>query len=111
MFRQYEISIVIDKNDQKISYDIPTKFGCTISEPSNWIERGLTEDRGLTFVDQKGEEIDSSVFKHQPYFNPHSEKMDKEAEEIKDFVYSSLLEHFPFGTDEVKVLVSENNSL
>jgi hypothetical protein len=37
--------------------------------------------------------------------------MDKEAEEIKDFVYSSLLEHFPFGIDEVKVLVSENNSL
>ena len=111
MFRQYEISIVIDKNDPEISYDIPTKFGCTISEPSNWVERGLTEERGLTFVDQKGEEIDSIVFKHQPYFNPRNEKMDKEEEEIKDFVYLSLLEHFPFGIDEVKVLVSENNSL
>ena len=111
MFRQYDISIVIDKSAPEIGYDIPAKFGCTISEPSNWIERGLTEERGLTFVDQKGEEIDSSVFKHQPYFNPHNEKMEKEAEEIKDFVYSSLLEHYQFGVDEVKVLVSESSSL
>ena len=111
MFRQYDISIVIEKSDPEVSYDIPTKFGCSISDPSNWIERGLTEERGLTFVDEKGEEINSPVFKHQAYFNPHNETIDAEAEEIKDFVYSSLLEHFPFGIDDVKVLVSENNSL
>ena len=111
MFRQYDISIVIDKDAPEIGNDIPTKFGCTISEPSNWIERGLTEERGLTFVDQKGEEIDSSIFKHQPYFNPHQDKKDKEEEEIKDLVYSTLLEHYPFENDDVKVLVSENSSL
>jgi hypothetical protein len=111
MFRRYNISIIIDENAPLVGYNIPTEFGCTISEPSNWVERGLTEERGLTFIDQTGEEINSLIFKHQPYFNPHNEEMIKEEEEIRDLVYSSLNEHCPLGTEDVKVLVNEYNNL
>jgi hypothetical protein len=37
--------------------------------------------------------------------------MIKEEEEIRDLVYSSLNEHCPLGTEDVKVLVNEYNNL
>jgi hypothetical protein len=111
MFRRYNISIIINENAPQIASNFPMEFGCTISDPSNWIERGLTEERGLTFVDPAGEEITSPIFKHQPYFNLRNEKEIKEKEEIKALIYSSLREHYSLGTDEVSVVVEEYTSL
>ena len=112
MFRRYKILITVDGKDvPEIGDKIPTEFGCTISEPSNWIERGATEDRGLTFTDEKGDEINSSVFKHQHLFNPGSENILKESQEITDLIYLALLENFQLEVTEVKVVVNEDDSL
>ena|ERR1700730_14668392 len=111
MFRRYKISITVDKEIPEIENQIPAELGCTISDPSNWIERGSTEERGLTFTNKKGDEIDSPIFQHQHFFNPGNDKKLKENEEISGLIYSALLENFQLETTEVKVVVNEDDSL
>ncbi len=83
-------------------------FGCSVTEPSNWLPYGTTKERGLTFLDKAGKELISSVFKHQSYFNLLSEKTLSEKNEIKELVYSSILEHYCIKADELTINVMED---
>ena len=94
-----------------LAQEVPKEFGCTISDPSNWLEYGATKERGLTFIDKLGKELDSGIFKHQSYFHLLPEDADDEKEEIYQLVYHALSEHFPFQDDEVRIVVNEYNRL
>jgi len=107
MFRRYTISIeVVD--DASVELDgLERVLGCSISEPSNWVEYGSTTERGLTFLDRKGNELSSPVFQHQPYFPSSQHDRRSESDEIKHFVYEALSKHYPVTPAVVKVRVDE----
>ncbi len=111
MFRRYKISISVKEDAAQLADNIPKEFGCSISEPSNWIQRGTTTERGLTVLNGKGTEIKSFIFKHQPFFNPDTERTLKEENEIETFVYESLAEHYSLETGQVKIVVKKDTKV
>ena len=111
MFRRYTIDIEINEAAATNAVGVVKRFGCSVSEPSSWVEYGTTKERSLTFLDQNGQELNSSVFPHQPYFNSLADKMETEIDEIKEFIYSKLSEHFHLAPDNVEITVAEYSRL
>ncbi len=111
MFRRYTIHIEINESAVENKQEIITMLGCSVSEPSNWVEHGSTKERGLTFLDKDGNELESVVFQHQSYFNSLKEKTGSEANEIKELIYALLFEHYQINRTDVGITVSEYNRL
>lgn len=109
MFRRYIITIEVNNAAVEHLRDIEKVFGCSISEPSNWVEYGSTKEKGLTFLDKNGHELASPVFIHQPYFPPTKNNAEAEADEIKQFVLDALARHYPITLADVKIKVVEYN--
>lgn len=71
------------------------------------MEYGATKERGLTFLDKDGKELDSVVFKHQQYFNSLNDKTISEKSEIKELVRQVLFKHYHLNSEDVSVTVVE----
>jgi len=107
MYRKYNIAIQLNTEPNVDNDELLKIFGCSISEPSNWVDYGTTRERGLTFLDKNGKELDSIVFEHQPYFNSVDEKNVSEKDEIKELIYQFLLKHYHIQPGDIIVKVSE----
>jgi hypothetical protein len=103
MFRRYIISIITKTNAPELTSDVLNDFGCSVSEPSNWLALGTTTARGLTFLDKAGKELNSALFKHQPYFNIEKDESITEKEEISSLIYDTLMEYYQLDATEVMV--------
>jgi len=110
MFRKYTISIISKDDAPEIADNVLKEFGCSVSEPSNWLTPGLTTERGLTFITKRGKELDSFIFRHQPYFNPETDRKVPEEKEIEALIYSALFEYYQLEKSEIKVMVSESGN-
>jgi hypothetical protein len=102
--RKYIISIIDQKKAPQIADNIPKDFGCVVSEPSSWLTPETLE-KGLTFLDKKGNLLHSSIFKHQAYF--HADIAASEERGIELLVSASLFEHYNFEKNDIKVLVTK----
>ena len=111
MFRRYVIYIELTGAATVDLQNVEKEFGCSISEPSNWVEYGSTKGRGLTFLDKEGKELSSSVFVHQHVFNASRAEGDSEIDEIKDVVYQMLSRHYPVTPADVRIIVREYHRL
>ncbi len=109
MFRRYTISIEVNDAVAKHIDGIEKVFGCSISEPSNWVEYGSTKERGLTFLDREGHELASPIFKHQPYFTSPEDREESEVDEIKRHIFNALARHCLLTPADVKIKVTEYN--
>lgn len=89
MFRRYDISIEVTASAIHLN-GIEKQLGCSISEPSNWVEYGGAKERGLTFLDKEGKELTSAVFMHQPIFQPLSDKDDTDITEYAPVKMTTL---------------------
>jgi hypothetical protein len=104
-YRRYQIFIT-SRHHQPLPDGLLSELGCSISEPSNWIEQGNTGERGLTFLDTMGRELDSEVFVHLPIFVKQADKT-TEKKEIEALVFNRVLEVFHLVPDEVHVHVRD----
>ena len=111
MFRRYTIVITVNETMAEQLHGVEKELGCSISEPSNWVEYGSTSERGLTFLDKNGRELESSIFIHQPYFYLPKVEEESEAHEIMHFIFKTLSTHFSITSDDVKIKVSAYNRL
>lgn len=107
MFRKYNIKINIKDNSSGCEEEVSKIFGCSITEPSNWVEYGTTKERGLTFLDKEGKELDSVIFKHQQYFNSLDDKKSSEKNEIKELICQTLFKHYHLNSEDVSVTIIE----
>jgi len=107
MTRRYIIMIKSGKNAPQIADNVLKDFGCSVSEPSEWLHPGTTIVRGLTFLDKKGKTLESSIFKHQAYFNPQKDNLVPEETEIEQLVYDAIAEHYRLGPGDINVQVAE----
>ena len=107
MYRKYNIAIHISEGTYLQNDELLQIFSCSISEPSNWVDYGTTRERGLTFLDKNGKELDSIVFEHQPYFNSIKEKSISEKEEIRELIFQVLLKHYQLRPTDITITVSE----
>lgn len=107
MYRKYNIAIHINEGINLQNDELLQIFSCSISEPSNWVEYGSTKERGLTFLDKNGKELNSIIFEHQPYFNLLEEKSVSEKEEIRELVYQALLKHYHLAPTDISVTVKD----
>jgi len=105
MFRKYHITIISDKNAPEMADSVLKDFGCSVSEPSNWLppDNGV---RGLTFLDKKGKELSSFLFQHQPYFNVERDDSFSESQEIEALIFERLQEYYHVDPQDVKVKVT-----
>jgi hypothetical protein len=101
--RKYHISISAHKNAPQIADNILRSFDCIISEPSSWLLKGMTDEKGLTFVDGRGELLHSSIFKHQAYF--HSDDRQTEKSAIELLIYTTLFDHYTFERKDLRIVV------
>jgi hypothetical protein len=111
MFRRYTISIDVNGAVAEHIDGIEKVFGCSVSEPSNWVEYGSTKERGLTFLNGEGHELASPIFQHLPYFTAPGEKVDNEVDEIKRHIIDTLTRYFVLAPLNVKIKVTEYNRL
>ena len=81
------------------------EFGCEISDPSVYLSPGST-NKGLTFLDAKGNQLESPIFKNQAYFEMENLTQATEESAVEKLVYSLLYEHYQFGKDDVKIMVT-----
>lgn len=109
MFRRYTIVIEAGGETAEHLNGIEKVLGCSISEPSNWVEYGSTKERGLTFLDENGHELTSPIFVHQPYFTPLADDDESEVSEIRNFVVDALTRHRSVNPDNIRIKVSEYN--
>ena len=107
MFRKYNLGIHVNEGVSFQDDALFKIFGCSISEPSNWFTYGSTKERGLTFLDNTGKELDSTVFEHQPVFSSVDDKNSSEENEIKDLIYQALLKNYDIQPSDVTIEVSE----
>lgn len=106
MLRKYNIIISSSKGAPQLADNVPLNFCCCISEPSIWVSEGVTEEKGLTFLSNGGQHLNSDIFRNQAYFHPPSEVFQTETEAIRTFIYSVLYEHYRFEKADVDVNVS-----
>lgn len=109
MFRRYTISIEVSNASSLPSNGFEKVLGCSISDPSNWVEYGSVKERGLTFLDREGRELTSPVFLHQPILT--SSNTESEIDEIKTLIFDSLAKHYAITPEDVKIRVAEYNRL
>ena len=105
MLRKYTISIQPLKNAAQIADNVMKEFACEISDPSIYLSPGST-NKGLTFLDAKGNQLESSIFKNQAYFEMENLTQATEESAVEKLVYSLLFEHYQFGKDDVKIMVT-----
>ena len=103
--RKYTISITGQKTAPQMADDIPKDFGCAVSEPSSWLAPGTLE-KGLTFLNKKGNLLHSSIFKNQAYF--HTDRTSSEEGGIELLVYAILFEHYHFEKNDIQVVVTKS---
>jgi hypothetical protein len=106
MTREYTVTIQTQKNAPQIADNVLKEFRCSISEPSVWLTPGITTERGLTFQDKKGNTLNSSLFKHQAYFQGNQTSRSETAE-IEELIYTIITEHYHIIRADIKVKVSE----
>ena len=111
MYRRYNIRIEVDPGVGCDLSDISPIAGCSISEPSNWVVSDNQHDRGLTFLDRNGKEVESEVLRHQKIFHAAPENGPNEEEEISSFLRMVLREHYLIDEDHVRITVSAYNRL
>jgi hypothetical protein len=101
--RKYHISISTNKNAPQIADNILRSFDCIISQPSSWLLQGMTDEKGLTFFDEGGNLLHSSIFKHQAYF--HSDERQTEKSAIELLIYTTLFDHYSFERKDMRIVV------
>lgn len=106
MLRKYNISILAQKNAPQIADNIVRDFDCAISEPSVWLSPGTTTEKGLTFLDKKGNQLVSSIFKNQAFFKTDIDVSQTEENAIENLIYAVLFEHYHFEKADVNVMVT-----
>jgi hypothetical protein len=111
MNREYSITIKSGKNAPQIADNVLKEFRCSISEPSAWLAPGTTTERGLTFLDKKGNTLVSSLFKHQAYFHRPEQGTVSEKAEIEELIYATITEHYHLVRADIDVKVSEVGKL
>ncbi|MEO8403122.1 MAG: hypothetical protein ABI480_00950 [Chitinophagaceae bacterium] len=109
MNRKYSITITAHKAAPQIADNIVRDFDCSISEPSIFLEAGTTTEKGLTFLDKKGNQLVSSIFKNQAFFKQDTEHAQSEEKAIEALIYDVLYEHYHFEKADVKVIVAQYN--
>ena len=107
MIREYAITIKSGKNAPQIADNVLKEFRCSISEPSTWLTPGTTTERGLTFLDKKGNVLESSLFKHQAFFQRDEHAKVSEKSEIQELVYAIITEHYHIVRADIDVKVDE----
>lgn len=110
MFRKYKIAIQINEGANVYNVELLKIFGCSISEPSNWVAYGSTRERGLTFLDENGKELESIVFEHQPLFNSVDDKNLSEKNEIKELIFQALVKNYRIDPGAISIQVTESNT-
>ncbi len=111
MDRNYNIEITSKEGSPLIADNVLRKFDCSISDPSKWVTPGTTLEKGLTFLDTKGQDLNSLLFKNQAFFSAPVSIKHTEAESIEAFIYLMLFEHYNFERADitVKVIASAKN--
>jgi hypothetical protein len=89
----------------QIADNVLRSFDCIVSEPSSWILQGMTNEKGLTFIDIGGKVLHSSIFKHQAYFQMETEQSEENA--IERLIYGVLFEHYSFEKSDVRIAVTK----
>ena len=105
--RRYSISIIADKNAPKIADNVSKDFDCEISEPSALLLPGTTNEKGLSFLDKKGNPLNSPFFKNQAYFHMDTVQRQTEEEAVESLVYTILFDYYSFGKNDAKVIVKK----
>jgi hypothetical protein len=103
--RKYHIVLSANKRAPQIADNVLRSFDCIISEPSSWILQGMTNEKGLTFLDLGGKVLHSSIFKHQAYFQSEIEQTEEGA--IEGLIYTILFEHYSFEKADVKIAITK----
>ena len=106
MQRKYSIHIGQRKGAPQLADNVQLNFRCYVSEPSIWVAEGLTKEKGLTFLDNNEQSLNSDIFRNQAYFNPAEETSQTETEAIRSFIYSALYEHYRFEKVDIDVSVA-----
>ena len=107
VFRKYKITIQLKEGANNYNDEFLKILGCSISEPSNWVTYASTRERGLTFLDENGKELDSIVFEHQPMFNSVDDKSLSEKNEIKELIYQTLFKNYHISPEEIIIHVTD----
>jgi hypothetical protein len=107
MFRKYNLAIHVNENVTFQNDALLKQFGCSVSEPSNWVAYGSTLERGLTFLDKNGKELNSIVFAHQPFFNPMEEKDVSEKDEIRELICQAVIKNYDISPNDMTIDVTE----
>lgn len=105
VLRKYHIAISAQKKAPQIADNVLRDFDCIVSEPSSWVLQGMTNEKGLTFVDLGGKVLHSSLFKHQAYFQMEASQTEETA--IEKLIYTILYEHYNFDKADVKIYVTK----
>jgi hypothetical protein len=105
--RKYNISIIAQKNAPKIADNVLKDFDCEISEPSAWLLPGTTNEKGLSFLDKKGNPLNSPLFKNQAYFHVDTVQAQTEEEAVELLIYTILFDCYTFGKSDAKVIVTK----
>jgi hypothetical protein len=107
VFRKYKITIKLKEGASNYNDELLKILGCSISEPSNWVTYASTKERGLTFLDENGKELDSIVFEHQPLFNSVDDKNLSEKNEIKELICQALFKNYHISPEGVIINVTD----
>lgn len=105
IYRRYLISIS-PKHHHSLPTGLEQEFGCSVSEPSNWLEPGSTLERGLTFLDVMGHELHSDAFIHLRTF-PRPDVKTSEKKEIEALIFNRIFEVFHIDPTTVHVHVAD----
>ncbi len=108
MLKKYNISLKANMNAPQIADNILKEFACEVSDPSIWLSPGTTTEKGLTFLDKKGKQLVSSIFRNQAYFEPDKMHSATDEKAIESLIYTILFEHYQFGKTDVKVIVTSS---
>lgn len=104
-YRRYLISID-PRNHHSLPDGLLRQFGCSVTEPSNWITERQTLERGLTFLDHDGHELNSEIFVHLPTF-PRTATKSKEKLEIKAHICDRIRECYHIEPSDLLIHIME----
>ncbi|MBC7946270.1 MAG: hypothetical protein H7Y42_00210 [Chitinophagaceae bacterium] len=106
MLKKYNVSIKAPKNAPQIADNVIKEFDCEVSDPSSWLEPGTSTQRGLTFLDKKGNQLDSSIFRNMAFFDLDGMRSASDEKAIETLIYKLLYDHYQFEKADVSVTVT-----
>jgi hypothetical protein len=107
MKRKFTISIKPTKQGVVLPDDLAHVFGCYISEAGEVESSSHTKERKLTFIDEKGNELNSDVFEDLAFFYRPDDVVPEE-HEIQKLICTKLDEVYHLDSSDVLVEVSSS---